>query len=214
MQAPPPNSSNNNNNSDVPEPPDGKTITQALEITFRTVWIRLMTSGVGKEYSDAILAFVVAAMAAYKAGYSLNALQLELRTNEKETTEVADPAIAAGRDLALNDNEKQTRLIWITLVYLTMSKTRMVPARPVPSVASELRGSALDDMLSGLVALVDSIFEAEKKGYNLQTFKMELAMQKDTGQSEEITPSQASVRSQWSRIVFTALGALPESLKR
>lgn len=190
------------------EPPDGATLTQALELSFRNVWIRLMTSGVGKEYSNAILAFVVATIAAYKAGYSINALKLELAANEKTTTEYM------GRDVSLNEQEKQTRLIWIILVYLTLSKSKLVPERTVPTVKSELKGTQLEDLLSGLSALVDSVFEAEGKGYSLETFKMELTMQKDVGQNEPITQAQANIRSQWSRIVFATLGLLPDSLKR
>lgn len=199
-----------------PEPPDGKTLTQALELSFRNVWIRLMTTGVGKEYNDAIIAFVLSTMAAFKAGYSLNALKFELKANENLIASKATEEALAGRDVKLNEQEKQTRLIWITLVYLTMTKTKLVPERQMPSIKSELQGTPLEDMLSGLSSLVDGIFEAERKGYNLQTFKMEIAMQSGSGKPEQaqITQAQANIRSQWSRIVFSVLGLLPDTLKR
>lgn len=201
-------SSGGNQPGGAPEPPDGATLTQALELSFRNVWIRLMTSGVGKEYSDAILAFVIATMAAYKAGYSINALKLELSANEKATVGYM------GRDVSLNEQEKQTRLIWIILVYLTLAKTKMVTERPVPSIRSELSGTNLEELLSGLIALVDNVFEAEGKGYTLETFKMELAMQKSPGEENQLTQAQANIRSQWSRIVFATLKILPDNLKR
>lgn len=177
-------------------------------MSFRNVWIRLMTAGVGKEYNEAIGAFVIATMAAYKAGYSISALKLELSANEKTN------ATFMGRDISLNDQEKQTRLIWIALVYLTLSKTKLVSERPVPSIESEFKNTELDKLVSGLNALVQSILEAEAKGYNLDKFKMELTMQKTIGQDDDLTQAQANVRSQWSRIVFATLGILPEHLKR
>lgn len=167
-----------------------------------------MTAGIGKEYNDAIGAFVIATMAAYKAGYSISALKLELSANEKTN------ATFMGRDISLNEQEKQTRLIWIALVYLTLSKTKLVSERPVPSIESEFKNTELDKLVSGLNALVQSILEAEAKGYNLETFKMELTIQKTIGQEDDLTQAQANVRSQWSRIVFAILGILPEHLKR
>lgn len=190
-----------------PDPPDGSTITQALEVSFRNVWIRLMTSGIGPEYNDAITAFIVTTMAAFKAGYSINALKFELAANEKLVEYM-------GRDVTLNDQEKHTRLIWISLVYLTLSKCNFPSDRPIPPVRNDVKGSKLDDIISGLTALVDSIVQAERRGYSLDTFKMELTMQKDIGEMEDLSQAQSNIRSQWSRIVFATLAVLPENLKR
>lgn len=211
MQSPDPGSSGP---SDAK--PDGTTLTEALEISFRNVWIRLMTSGIGPQYDDAIAAFAVSTMAAYKAGYSISALKFELANNERS-------AKFQGVDVSLNDQEKQTRLIWIVLVYLTLATTKLQPERPINPVYRDVSGTPLAELVSGLTSLVDSIRTAERKGYNLQTFKMEIAMQTDgnsstasTSTSEDAqraTQAQANIRSQWSRIIFCTLHLLPDSLK-
>lgn len=58
-----------NNNPDA-NPPPGKVITTALEMSFRAVWIQLLTAGVGEAYELAIANFCVACVAARKAGTS------------------------------------------------------------------------------------------------------------------------------------------------
>lgn len=189
-----------------PTAPDGNTITNALEITFRTVWIRLMTAGVGQEYEAAIEQFVVACVTAYKAGYSMTALKLELAANESQGTDFM------GRSTRLNEREKETRLIWIALVYMTLAKYGFSSENPPPPVVDEFKGTQLGDILQGLNALVDSIVAAAKRGYNLQTFKMELNLKK-TEETRELSTAEANVRSQWSRIVFSTISILPESLK-
>lgn len=197
------------------EAPDGSTLTGALEISFRTVWIRLLTTGIGKEYDDAITAFIIATMAAYKAGYSVSALKFELSANERVTE-------YEGVNLALTDDEKQTRLIWISLIYITLASTKMPSERPVPPIRDDLKGTSIESFASGLIALVDSIREAERKGYTLESFKMEIALSQGTADrkteptEEEVrrAQAQANIRSQWSRIVFRTLAVLPEELKR
>lgn len=208
-------SDNPSSSSQKGDAPDGSTLTGALEFSFRSVWIRLLTSGIGKEYDDAITAFIIATMAAYKAGYSINALKFELAAHERITE-------FNGIDISLTDEEKQTRLIWISLIYLTLATTKMVTERPVNLVRDDLKGTPLEMIVPGLAALVDSVREAERKGYNLETFKMEMALNQTSGstraeQSEEEirkARAQANIRSQWSRIVFRTLSVLPEDLKR
>lgn len=214
MQTPPPSDNTPGNTPSNPGPPEGSLLTQALEVSFRNVWIRLMTSGVGQEYNDAIVAFVVAVAAAYKAGYSINALKFELAANER--TDVIE-----GRSIALNEQEKETRLIWIVLVYLTLKSCRFTSERELPNVADELSGTKLEDLLSGLTSLVEAIREAERKGFSLEAFKMELNVQSQTASSDKSTESkvdsftgpQANIRSQWSRIVFSTLRIIPEAQK-
>lgn len=196
------------------EAPDGSTLTGALEISFRTVWIRLLTSGVGKEYDDAITAFIIATMAAYKAGYSISALKFEMAANERVTE-------YQGVNLALTDEEKQTRLIWISLIYITLASTKMTTERPVPPIREDLKGTSIESFAPGLIALADSIREAERKGYTLESFKMEIALSQGSVDSkaeqseDEIRKAraQANIRSQWSRIVFRTLSVLPKELK-
>eukprot|EP00177_Eucheuma_denticulatum_P000181 GFKZ01000323.1.p1 GENE.GFKZ01000323.1~~GFKZ01000323.1.p1 ORF type:complete len:246 (+),score=33.09 GFKZ01000323.1:338-1075(+) len=186
------------------EPPSGSTISKMLEVSFRNVWLRLISAGVGGEYDAAIQQFVIACVTAYKAGYSLTALKLELAANEISGKYL-------GREVKLTDQEKETRLIWIALVYMTLAKYRFVSERTPPSVQSDLKGTTLDPMLGGLGGLVESVCDAADRGYNLQTFKMELSMKAQA--DNPISPEQASIRSQWSRIIFATVAILPDSLK-
>lgn len=184
------------------EPPEGAVISKALELSFRNVWIRLMTSGVGPEYEEAIQAFVLSCMAAYKAGYSITALKLELSAN-------AGASEYMGRDISLNDQEKETRLIWIALVYLTLTRSTFKPDNPPPPLSKDLQGTKMEPLLPGLSGLVESVCEAAKKGYNLQTFKMELTF-KTQQETTQLSSAQANIRSQWSRIVFATVKILPD----
>lgn len=208
MQTPsnPQPSSNNDSNN---EPPNGRIITKALELCFRNVWIRLMTMGVGQEYNDAIEAFVVACVVAYKAGYSLTAVKFELAANEPATAQ----SDAMGRDLTLTEQEKETRMIWISLVYITLARFGFVSERTPPPIRNDLKGTKLESLTDGLEGLVVSICDAAKRGYNLESWKMELNLKKDPS-GREITPGEASIRSQWSRIVFTTVNILPEELRQ
>lgn len=186
-------------------PPEGPIITNALEVTFRNVWIRLMTAGVGPEYDGAIQAFVLACVAAYKAGYSITALKLELAANETQAKHM-------GRDVTLNDQEKETRLIWIALVYLTLTKYKFNSERTPPPVSADLQGSKMESLVPGLTGLVESVCDAASKGYSLQTFKMELSLKKEAS-GKAISGPEASIRSQWSRIIFATFNILPDSLR-
>lgn len=202
---PPPGDSNSS--SAQPQPPDGSTLTQALEASYRNVWIRLMTAGVGQQYFDAITTFVVATMAAFKSGYSITALKFELAANEKNIQYM-------GRDVSLNDQEKKMRLIWISLVYITLAHYKFNSERSIPSFRDDAVTTSLDDIASGLISLVDSVVEAERDGHSFQTFKMEISKVKEVGEEDKISLDQANIRSQWTRIVFTTLGLLPNALKR
>lgn len=164
-----------------------------------------MTSGVGEQYNNAIQAFVVACIAAYKAGYSLTALRLELSTRELKSTDT-------NRDISLTEQEKDTRLVWISLVYLTLARFSFKSERTPPDVRDELAGTKFADLASGLFRLVDTVCEAAKKGYNLDSFKLELRLKMDPA-DKELSGAQSSIRSQWSRIVFATVSILPDSMK-
>lgn len=157
-----------------------------------------MTSGISPQYEQAIQSFILAAIAAYKAGYSLTALKFELANNEIKGEYM-------GRDMSLNDSEKETRLIWIMLVYMTLRFRGFPSERRPPDVGEEVQGR-LKEMAVGLRKLVEDICEAEGKGFSLEGLKMERAL---GGGESGLTPAQASVRSQWSRIVFSTLKLLP-----
>lgn len=71
-------------------------------------------------------------------------------------------------------------------------------------------------MLGGLSNLVDQVSEAARKGYDLARFKMELSLSDKPVENEADMGkinAQKNLRSQWSRIVFTAINILPDSTK-
>lgn len=180
--------------------PEGKVITRALELSFRAVWVHLVTQGVGQAYEAAIQEFVIACIAAFKAGYSLTALQFELSNNEIQY-----------KNTGLTEKEKETRLTWITLVYLTLQKVAFKSEKAVPKVRDDLGESNVGKMVNGLTGLVENVVEAARKGFDLQRFKMELSLRSDTA-SDQLSGAEISIRSQWSRIVFMTVKVLPEEL--
>lgn len=193
------------NQSPEGQPPSGAVLCGALEISFRNVWLRLMTNGVGMEYMQAIRAFVLASAASFKAGYSLQALKLELAANEKQ-------AKIMGKDTRLNENEKRTRLIWLALVYMTLQRCRFPSERFSPmDVNADIKQTDISDLIPGLAALVESVCDANKRGYDLKRYKLELNLKKEPD-SPQPDAAQASIRSQWARIVFSTLELLPGEL--
>lgn len=212
------NNTGNAGGDESEQAPDGRTITAALELTFRAVWVRLMTSGVGEEYAGAIQAFAVACAAAYKAGYSLTALQLELSTREPSGT-------VGGRDVRLSENEKETRLIWLGLVYMTLARYGFPSANTPPPAEAELTGARVGPVVSGLAGLVDDVKEAAGRGYTHSSYQMERRLAESAGAQgkkadmdaaegkSKYTPAEQSLRSQWTRIVFATIDLLPDDVK-
>ncbi|GAB0490866.1 hypothetical protein MMPV_002104 [Pyropia vietnamensis] len=126
----------------------GKSIAKVLEVSYRKVWLRLMTIGTGEEYERAIQEFIIGAVSAYKSGYSLAALALELKQNEVRT---GDDALDAS--LRLSDREEATRRVWLLLIYLTLAAKGFEPS-PGVNPASLLSGA--ETAATGLEALSDA----------------------------------------------------------
>eukprot|EP00802_Teleaulax_amphioxeia_P022866 Tamp_23362.p1 GENE.Tamp_23362~~Tamp_23362.p1 ORF type:complete len:291 (+),score=38.38 Tamp_23362:1-873(+) len=177
-------SSSNNEN-----PESSKSICRTLELAFRKVWLRLYTTGADENYSLALKEFVKATIAAFDKGYSLQALILELRRHEIET---GDPMV--DKTVRLTDQERQTREVWLVLVYLTLHRMSYNPKKGV-------KPPKPDDVL-GLQALVESTCEALEAGFSLNGLKLELSLRQSGEAPVPLTPAQLSLRSQWTRIVF------------
>ncbi len=101
-----------------------KEMCRNLEMSFRYVWLRLFTTGADENYIIALKDFVKNTVAAYDAGYSLPALILELGRNEIET---GDPNV--DKTVRLTDQERQTREVWLVLIYLTRQSWSRHPCR-------------------------------------------------------------------------------------
>jgi len=172
----------------------GKAITEVLEIAYRKAWVALSTTGTGEAYAAAIKEFVLACVTAYKSGYSIAALNLELYMNQKITGDEKLDSV-----LTLSDGEKKARQTWIELVYLTLNHRGFAREQAPPKP---------DDHM-GLENLVRVITDAHKRGYTLDTFKLEESLRTaDTGppspELERLNKAQKSIRSQFMRIVFIA----------
>lgn len=83
----------------------------------------------------AIQEFIIGAVSAYKSGYSLAALALELKQNEVRT---GDDALDAS--LRLSDREEATRRVWLLLIYLTLAAKSFQPSAGV-NASSLLAGA-------------------------------------------------------------------------
>jgi len=160
-------------------------IADELELAFRQSWFLLYAQGVGEGYLQSLRKFVQAAVTAYQTGYTLTTLNLELIAHQKSTGDQDLDEI-----LRLDDQEVQIRTIWLTLIYMALDQVagKITP----PSGGNE-----------ELVQLVEGVILAKRQGYTLETLKLEMVLQATTTRS----PEQASILSQWMRIVFMTLEA-------
>ncbi len=136
-------------------------------------------------------------------------LRLELAANEKDQE-------VNGVDTRLNEREKETRLIWIALVYMTLRRFAFESINTPPPVEYDLKGTKLEGFVRGLDGLVDRVVDAAKKGFTLQTFKLQLSLSDPEipeGVDVRLVNAQKNLRSQWSRFVFATINMLPENLK-
>lgn len=136
-------------------------------------------------------------------------MRFELSANEVEKN-------VNGIDTRLNEREKETRLIWISLVYMTLRRFGFESANTPPPVHTELKGTKLEGFVRGLDGLVDRVVDAAKRGFTLQTFKLQLSLsdpEVPEGVDVRLVNAQKNLRSQWARFVFTTVNLIPENLK-
>uniref|UniRef100_A0A7S0BNA9 Uncharacterized protein n=1 Tax=Rhodosorus marinus TaxID=101924 RepID=A0A7S0BNA9_9RHOD len=83
------------------------TISKVIDGSFRKVWFVLLTKGLGEPYNLALQSFILGVMAAYKKGFSIPALQMEI-SMAKDIYEGPN-AEEINKFIQLNENEKKTR---------------------------------------------------------------------------------------------------------
>lgn len=169
-----------------------------IELAFRKVWLYLYNRGVGPEYTHALGEFVVAAIAAYRSGYALSALKLELVDQQLVT---GNPELDL--TLALTDEEVEVRNLWLRLVYLTLEDVGV--EGPAQKCSSD--DPSQDE--TGIELLVAGVVRAHTQGYTLDTLKLELLLDSTPPQLRD--PQQTVLLSQWMRIVFICLETLKKS---
>ncbi|OSX76091.1 hypothetical protein BU14_0207s0009 [Porphyra umbilicalis] len=173
-----------------------------------------MTVGIGAEYEAALQEFIIGAISAYKSGYSLAALNLELKQNEVRTGDAELDAT-----LRLSDRESATRRIWLMLIYLTLGAMAYAPAAGVDAAAllsgAETAAVGLETLgaeegapppdaaaaVTRFRGLVDDVTAAAAKGYNLDALKLEQSLSLREGE-QGLGAAEASIRSQWMRLIF------------
>ena len=158
-----------------------------LDISFRYVWLRLFTSGTDENYVLALRNFIKNSVHAYDAGYSLQALILELSRSKIETGDTKFDST-----VQLTFQQRKTREVWLRLIYLTLDRLNYQPQ------SSAVKPSKPEDT-SGLSTLVYGVCEALKAGFSHDGLMLELSLRKS---SQSLSPAQLSLRSQWTRIVF------------
>mmetsp|Transcript_6918 Transcript_6918/g.21037 ORF Transcript_6918/g.21037 Transcript_6918/m.21037 type:complete len:261 (-) Transcript_6918:326-1108(-) len=174
----------------VPDKDFGATISKVIDGSFRKVWLMLLARGVGEQYFMAIQAFILGVMAAYKKGYSIPALQMELSMTKIDVS--SDERV--NQALELRDNEKKTRYVWIVLIYLALQKIGF------PSNVKRVQ-IPKDELTPALEVLVDKVTDAYKRGFSFEGLKMELTLNRKSD-APELNADAASIRSQWMRIVY------------
>lgn len=179
---------------------------------------------------SAIQEFIIGAVSAYKSGYSLAALALELKQNEVRT---GDAALDAS--LRLSDREEATRRVWLLLIYLTLAAKAFEPSAGVdpasllsgaetaavglevltdagdggggeggdPAAAAAPRSPPPDgaEAVDRFRGLVADVTGAAAKGYTLDSLKLEQSLALRDGE-QGLSAAEASVRSQFMRIIF------------
>lgn len=114
--------------------------------------------------------------------------------------------------MQLNEREKETRFIWIALVFLTLERYNFNSGNVQNDDILSHFNPGQEQLAHGLKILVESVSDAADRGYTLSTYKMEMQLNRQEGE-EPPSPATLSIQSQWSRMVFTTIRILPEALK-
>eukprot|EP00276_Gloeochaete_wittrockiana_P001006 CAMPEP_0184673122 /NCGR_PEP_ID=MMETSP0308-20130426/86505_1 /TAXON_ID=38269 /ORGANISM="Gloeochaete witrockiana, Strain SAG 46.84" /LENGTH=166 /DNA_ID=CAMNT_0027120577 /DNA_START=332 /DNA_END=832 /DNA_ORIENTATION=- len=165
-------------------------------MAYRKAWFYLYAAGVGAAYEESLKEFIRATAGAFLRGYSIEALSLEISANEITS---GDPEL--DKYISLNQDEKAIRRIWMTVIYLTLNAVRYRPRD-----SKDWTRPVIQDTMS-LEKLVTGVIEAKQRGYSLDALKLEQTLLLDTTGLSEV---EASIRSQWMRIVFLALDVISE----
>ncbi len=161
-----------------------------IELAFRKAWLFLYARGVGADYLDALDKFVRSVVVAYRSGYSVDRLKLELLANRRLTGNAE-----VDKSLALNEEEVSVRDLWLRLVYLTLEGI----GEPSSQTRISLDNPSEDD--TGVQLLVNGVIRAFNNGYTLESFKLEMLF--DGARVDD--PQQSALLSQWMRIIFITL---------
>lgn len=151
----------------------------------------------GKPYAEQMADFSRAVLSAYRSGFSLNALQLEMGG--------ADTTSMLGR--SLQSDEVELRSVWLALAYKTMRYLR-VPSSGLMDGAGATGESTgafdrdrLDDFVQGICI-------ASEKGYDQKRIQLEQSL--NSSDSSPSSPLENAILQQSVRIVLTTIAVAKE----
>lgn len=163
------------------EPPAQPTLAQRLAAAF----IDACQPGT-KPYTAALRDFCDNALAAYRAGYTLQALQFELSASQ---------SVGAR---ALRADEAELRSVWLALVYKTLRKIGY------PGGGSDAAYDKIDAFVGNIVAAV-------RAGYDMKRIQLEQSLMLGGGDRPR-TELESAVLGQSTRLVITTISAANEDM--
>jgi hypothetical protein len=140
-------------------------------------------------YAAQVARFCREALHAYRTGYSLVALQLEMS------------GATTGIGRALASDEIELRSVWLALVYKTLRQIRFPSANPTDGQVSQparFDRDRLDDFVTNIVTAV-------RKGYDMKRIQLEQALTASEGKDAPRSPLESAILNQSTRIIFTTL---------
>lgn len=141
-----------------------------------------------KPYAIALREFCDTALAAYREGYSLQALQMELSTS----------GASAQAMRALQHDEVELRSVWLSLVYKTLRVLRYPAKRRV-----ETEEDGMDEFVGNIV-------NAVKMGYDMKRIQLEQSLSQ---KEKPRTTLESAILGQSTRLVVTTISAATEDLE-
>jgi hypothetical protein len=143
-------------------------------------------------YSAQVARFCREALNAYRTGYSLVALQLEMS------------GASTGIGRALASDEVELRSVWLSLVYKTLRQIRF------PSASSEQSAEPGRFDRDRLDDFVNNIVTAVRKGYDMKRIQLEQALTVSDGKERPRTPLESAILNQSTRIIIITLRVADE----
>lgn len=142
-----------------------------------------------KPYATALREFCDTALAAYREGYSLQALQMELATS----------GASAQALRALQSDEVELRAVWLSLVYKTLRVLGYPAKRSVEAEGKD-----------GMDEFVGNIVNAVRMGYDIKRIQLEQSLSQ---RDKPRTTLESAILGQSTRLVVTTISAANEDMQ-
>ncbi|BAM83172.1 hypothetical protein CYME_CMT178C [Cyanidioschyzon merolae strain 10D] len=136
----------------------------------------------GVPYVAALRSFIASTVRAYRLGYSLDALEIELRRVGAESLRSGNRSASGELPRPLEADEVELRTIWLTLVFKVLRYVNFPRDRMPPEAPSEQssRNRAITEEFrvpDQFDRFVQSIVDAARAGYDLARIRLEQQLQ-------------------------------------